>query len=73
MNLKLKSRSSEPHEGYGAGSGTIDTDVYECPCGKGEVVVTHDRIPGFRESDVMIMCDDCSKKYGMVSSLNEIK
>lgn len=73
MDLKLKSRRSEPHEGYGAGSGTIDTETYECPCSKGEVIVTHDRIPGFRESDVMIMCDDCRKKYGIVNSLSDIK
>ena len=40
MALKLLEHNSEPHAGYGAGWGTIDTYVYECPCGKGKVIKT---------------------------------
>ena len=63
MNLKLKYSESVEHEGYGAGEGTIDTDVYECPCGNGEIRIVHDRIPGFRTRDVYIDCPQCAKKY----------
>lgn len=64
---------SEPHPGYGAGSGTVDTYTYICPCGKGRVIRTKDNIPGFRDSDIVIECDDCIKKYGIVSSLSELE
>lgn len=73
MELKLFKHDSEPHMGYGAGEGAIDTYVYECPCGKGTVVRTKDNIPGFRDSDIIIECDDCRKKYGNISSLSELK
>lgn len=73
MSLKYKSSSSEEHPGYGAGSGTIDTTVYECPCGAGEVIRTKDNIPGFRESDIVIHCDVCSNKYGVINSLSELE
>lgn len=72
MALKLLNQKSEPHAGYGAGPGTIDTYEYECPCGKGKVIKTKDNIPGFRESDIVIECDECSKKYGVVNSLSEL-
>lgn len=71
MALKILSHKSEPHSGYGAGSGTIDTDEYECPCGKGRVIRTKDNIPGFRDSDIYIECDECLKKYGHVESLSD--
>ena len=67
--LKLLNQKSEPHSGYGAGPGTIDTYEYECHCGKGRVIKTKDNIPGFRETDIIIECDECSKKYGIVNSL----
>lgn len=73
MALKLLEHNSEPHAGYGAGWGTIDKYVYECPCGKGKVVKTKDNIPGFRDSDIMIECDECSVKYGVVQSLSELE
>lgn len=72
MGIKYKSRSSEPHAGYGAGSGSIDTTVYTCPCGAGEVTHVRDNIPGFKSTDIMIDCDVCRSKYGMVESLSEL-
>lgn len=41
---------------------------YECPCGKGKIVEEHDNIPGFRDHDVWISCDACSKKYKLDTS-----
>ena len=37
--------------------------IYECPCGKGEIREEHENIPGFREHDVNLLCDECSKKW----------
>ena len=37
MNLKQKEQRSVSHVGYGAGSGHIINEEYECPCGKGTV------------------------------------
>lgn len=73
MGLKMISHHSEENPGYGAGSGTIDTFIYECPCGKGRIVKTKDNIPGFRDSDIIIECDVCREKYGNISSLSELK
>lgn len=40
-----------------------ETITHKCPCGKGEIVEYHDNTPGFREHDVYIRCEKCSKKY----------
>lgn len=71
MALKFLKHSSVPHSGYGAGYGSIDTYEYQCPCGKGKVIKTKDNIPGFRDSDIMIECDECRLKYGIVRSLSD--
>lgn len=63
MDLIYKDSYSEDHPGYGAGSGTIDTTVYACPCGQGEVRRVKDNIPGFRETDWSIDCPDCAKRF----------
>lgn len=60
---KMISSESESHRGYGAGSGSVDTTVFECPCGKGTFVDVYDAIPGFREHDYRLNCSDCLKKY----------
>lgn len=73
MALKMISHNSENHPGWGAGGGTIDTYVYECPCGKGRVIKTKDNIPGFRDSDIIIECEKCREKYGKVSSLSDLE
>ncbi|WP_194190988.1 hypothetical protein [Clostridium chrysemydis] len=41
----------------------VEVLEYECPCGKGKIVEEHDYTPGFREHDVNILCNSCSKKY----------
>lgn len=63
MRTELIYSSQDNHSGYGAGSG--DTERYEfvCPCGNGKIIEEHDNIPGFREHDVYVQCEDCSKKY----------
>ena len=63
MRTKLIYESQEEHSGYGAGSGDTEYYEYECPCGKGIIIEEHDNIPGFRDHDVYIACDECSKKY----------
>ena len=61
MRTKLIYESQEEHSGYGAGSGDTERYEYECPCGKGKIIEEHDNIPGFREHDVYIACDECRK------------
>lgn len=51
------------HEGWGAGSGTVERYEYRCPCGKGTILEEHDNIPGFREHDVRILCDTCHGEW----------
>lgn len=68
MRTKLICSSQEYHIGYGAGSGDIERYEYECPCGKGKIIEEHDNIPGFRDHDVYIACDACSKKYRLDTS-----
>ena len=63
MRKKLIYESQKEHSGYGAGSGDIEHYEYECPCGKGKIIEEHDNIPGFRDHDVYIACDECRKKY----------
>lgn len=43
--------------------GNTERYEYECPCGKGRVIEEHDNIVGFRDHNVWIACEDCSKKY----------
>jgi len=68
MRTNLISSDQSDHIGYGAGSGDTELYVYECPCGKGTIREEHDNIPGFREHDVYICCDECSKKYELDTS-----
>lgn len=63
ITLKVISRISYYHEGYGAGSGRVIREEYECPCGKGIVYYEKDDIPGFRDSDITCMCKECDEKY----------
>lgn len=66
MRTKLIYSSEENHPGYGAGEGDTERYEYECPCGKGKIIEEHDNIPGFRDHDVWISCDECSKKYKLI-------
>lgn len=71
--LKFIEDSSIYSEGYGAGEGTIDRTEYECPCGKGRVIYEKDNIPGFRESIILIYCDNCHEKYEPDYSIHGLK
>ncbi|OON91468.1 MAG: hypothetical protein ATN33_01080 [Epulopiscium sp. Nele67-Bin001] len=56
------------HQGYGAGEGDTEEYEYYCPCGKGKIIEEHDNIPGFREHDVWIQCQDCTDRYKLDTS-----
>lgn len=68
MRTKLISSDQWNSPGYGAGSGDTELYEYKCPCGKGTIREEHDNIPGFREHDVYICCDECKKKYRLDTS-----
>lgn len=63
MNLKQLEGSTRQSVGYGAGSGEIINEVYECPCGKGKVYYEKDDIPGFRDKSIYSDCPECKDKY----------
>ncbi|WP_294363623.1 hypothetical protein [uncultured Clostridium sp.] len=68
MRTKLIYSSEENHSGFGAGSGDIERYEYECACGKGKIVEEHDNIPGFRDHDVYICCENCRENYKLDTS-----
>lgn len=68
MRTKMINSNVENHNGYGAGSGDTERYEYECPCGKGTIVEEHDNIPGFRDHDVYIHCNECQEKYDLDTS-----
>ncbi|MCL2540295.1 MAG: hypothetical protein FWE53_02545 [Firmicutes bacterium] len=43
--------------------GKIVETAYECPCGKGKVALTQEKIPGYYDWWAKIECADCDKKY----------
>ena len=49
-------RHSQPY-------GEIITSVYECPCGKGKIVLTEEKIPGNYDFYTNFDCIECNKKY----------
>ena len=68
MRTKLVNERTTLHSGYGAGEGDTEYYEYECPCGKGRIVEEHDNIPGFREHDVMLCCEECNRYYSIDTS-----
>lgn len=74
MELKLIDRSVTSHGGYGAGSGEVIREEYECPCGKGLVIYEKDDIPGFRDKSIFSDCGVCGTKYdfGRGSAIEKI-
>lgn len=71
MLLKLIDQSSVYHSGWGAGSGTVDTEVYECPCGESTVTYVKDNVPRFKDRYTSSQCIKCSKKYKFERSVAE--
>lgn len=63
MRTELIGSGQHESVGYGAGTGDTERYEYKCPCGKGKIIEEHDNIPGFREHDVFISCDECREKY----------
>ena len=59
-------RDSYTVGGFGAGSGDFERYEYRCPCGGGEIIEEHDNVPGFREHDVRIDCDQCRSVWRFV-------
>lgn len=68
MRTELIDSLIEEHSGYGAGAGDTERLEYKCPCGKGKIIEEHDNIPGFREHDVWLQCEECRKKYDLDTS-----
>ena len=68
MKTKLIYSNIEDSQGYGVGSGDTERYEYECLCGKGKIVEEHDNIPGFRDHNVYISCEECRKKYTLDTS-----
>lgn len=58
---------SYDHAGWGAGSGSVERLDYRCPCGEGTIVEEHEDVPGFREHDVWIACDNCRGQWRFVA------
>jgi hypothetical protein len=63
LNLKSIDSNTTSHSGYGAGSGEVIREEYECPCGSGEVIYEKDDIPGFKDTSIWCTCKDCVGKY----------
>ena len=68
MRTKLVYSSEAFHPGYGAGDGDTERYEYLCPCENGRIVEEHDNIPGFRDHDVWLECDECKKHYTLDTS-----
>ena len=62
IELKIKDYIVSPHPGFGR-KWEIRTTIFYCPCGKGEVRYVKDDIPGFRDKEWFLDCEECSKKY----------
>lgn len=61
--LKRIESNQREHSGYGAGTGYVITEKYECPCGKGIVTYEKDDIPGFRDRSTLCDCRECNDMY----------
>lgn len=63
IHLKKIEQSKRDHSGYGAGSGYVINEKYECPCGEGVVIYEKDDIPGFRDKSIHCHCKECNNLY----------
>lgn len=63
MKLERLGIMSAPHPGFGSGEGTFNETEYKCICGQGKVIYYFDDIPGFKNRDIVIECDECKLKY----------
>ena len=63
FDLKVISQTKEPS---GGDYGEIITTQYECPCGKGKVVLKIENIPGYYDFYTNFDCAECNKKYELL-------
>jgi len=63
FDLKIVSQTKSPTDN---GYGSIDTSVYECPCGKGNVILTEENIPGYYDFYTSFNCSECKEKYELL-------
>lgn len=63
MKLKKIGDTTYQSIGFGAGSGDVINEIYECPCGKGKVFYEKDDIPGFKNSSISSDCKECENEY----------
>lgn len=66
IRTKRIGEDAHDHQGWGAGSGTVERLEYMCPCGDARIIEEHNNIPGFREHDVWIECDKCRVEWRFV-------
>ena len=77
FDLKLISQTKKPSGGemitileggktHSQPYGEIITSKYECPCGKGKVVLTQENIPGYYDFYTNFDCAECDKKYELL-------
>lgn len=50
----------------GIGNWDDEEVVYRCPCGKGTVVESKEKEPGYRQHTAFIVCDNCEGKYELI-------
>jgi hypothetical protein len=61
FDLKVISQTKNP-----SGYGEIIKTVYECPCGKGKVVLTIENIPGYYDFYTNFDCAECREKFELL-------
>jgi hypothetical protein len=77
FDLKVISQTKKPSGGemitiLGGGKthkepyGEIITTEYECPCGKGKVILTEEAIPGYYDFYTDFNCAECKEKFELL-------
>lgn len=61
-NLKLLDKKTS-YVNYGVKEGTVETEIYECPCGKATIEATFKHAPGYVDNKFSINCRGCKKHY----------
>lgn len=64
MKEKLKPLDKKTeYVNYGVKEGNVETEIYECPCGKGTVEAVFKHAPGYIDNKFLIKCKTCKKLY----------
>ena len=63
FDLKVINQTKKPS---GGNYGEIIITEYECPCGKGKIVLTDEKIPGYSDFYTNFDCVECNKNYELL-------